>query len=274
MTRARRVLVTGASRGIGRVVAGRLAREGHAVIACARDPRRLAESIASLPGEGHRSLALDVADAAAWGRVAAGLDDVAGAVCAAGVIGPIGDIGDIDAESFVHALNVNVAGTLLTVQACAPALRARDGAAVVLSGGGATGPLARFDAYAASKAAVVRLAENLAAGGLRVNAVAPGFIVTDMQSDVLDAGPERVGQAYYDRVRAALDAGSGDDPERAAALIAFLLSDEARGISGRLLSAPWDPWEDEAFRDRLRAEPDLGTLRRIDDQFFGALAGT
>lgn len=271
MTDPRRVLVTGASRGIGRVVAGRLARDGYAVTACARDHRRLAESVAALPGQGHRSLAPDVCDDAAWGRAAAGLEDVTGVVCAAGVIGPIGDI---DAASFVHALKVNVAGTLLTVQACAPALRACDGAAVVLSGGGATGPFARFDAYAASKAAVVRLAENLAAGGLRINAVAPGFIVTDMQSEVLDAGPERVGQAYYDRVRAALDEGSGDDPERAAALVALLLSDEARGISGRLLSAPWDPWEDEAFRDRLRAEPDLGTLRRIDDQFFSARVGS
>ena len=274
MSSAGRVLVTGATGGIGRVVAKRLAHDGHAITVCARDSGRLTELIGSLAGGGHRVLALDVADTTAWARVAPELDDVTGIVCAAGAIGPIGDIGEIDAESFVHTLRVNVVGTLMTIQACAPALRACDGAVVVLSGGGATGPFARFDAYAASKAAVVRLVENLAAVGLRVNAVAPGFIVTEMQSDVLDAGRDRVGHAYYDRVQAALEEGAGDDPERAAALIAFLLSDGARGIAGRLLSAPWDPWEDESFRDRLRAEPNLGTLRRIDDQFFRALEDT
>ena len=268
---AGRVLVTGASRGIGRVTAMALAEEGRPVTVCARDAATLEHAVADLDGTGHRALALDVADAAAWAAAAGELRDVTGVVCAAGAIGPIGDVADVDAEAFDHALRVNVTGTYLTLQAVAPQLRAADGAAVVLSGGGATGPFARFDAYAVSKAAVVRMAENLSASGLRVNAIAPGFIVTAMQADVLDAGVERVGEAYFERVRDAVANNEGDDPRRAAALACFLLSDEARGIAGKLLSAPWDPWEDDAFRARLRDEPNLATLRRIDDQFYTTL---
>jgi NAD(P)-dependent dehydrogenase (short-subunit alcohol dehydrogenase family) len=269
-----RVLITGGSRGIGLAVAQRLAADGRPVTLCARGREALDEAVAQLPGEGHRALALDVADAASWRGAAAELADVSGLVCAAGVIGPIGAMEDVDPAAFADTLRVNVAGVLLAVQACAAGLRAPGGAAVVFSGGGATGPFARFDADAASKAAVVRLAENLAAEGLRINAVAPGFIVTAMQSDVLDAGPGRVGEAYYERVRAAA-AGErpSDDPARAAELVALLLSPAAEGISGKLLSAPWDPWEDPAFLERLRSERDLATLRRIDDQFFTAMGG-
>jgi NAD(P)-dependent dehydrogenase (short-subunit alcohol dehydrogenase family) len=263
-----RVLVTGASRGIGRVIAIHLAAEGRPVTVCARDATTLAHAVADLDGEGHRALPLDITDADAWAAAAPELDDVTGVVCAAGVIGPIGDLTEIDPVAFTETLRVNVTGTLLTLRTVAPRLRAVDGAAVVLSGGGATGPFARFDAYAASKAAVVRLAENFAATGLRVNAIAPGFIITSMQADVLDAGPEAVGPAYFEQVRRAVADNKGDDPRRCAQLAAFLLSDAARGIAGRLISAPWDPWEDDRFRARLRDEKDLATLRRIDDQFF------
>jgi 3-oxoacyl-[acyl-carrier protein] reductase len=265
---AGRVLVTGASRGIGRVTAMALADAGRPVTVAARDAATLEHALADLAGDGHRALPIDVADAAAWRAAAPDLRDVTGVVCAAGAIGPIGAIEDIGAAAFEAALRVNVVGSYLTLQAVAPQLRAAGGSAVVLSGGGATGPFARFDAYAASKAAVVRLAENLSAEGLRVNAIAPGFIVTAMQADVLDAGPDAVGAAYFERVRDAVANNTGDDPRRAAALAVFLLSDAAAGITGKLLSAPWDPWEDEAFRTRLRDEKDLATLRRIDDQFF------
>ena len=58
------------------------------------------------------------------------------------------------------------------------------------------------------------------------------------------------------------------DPERAADLCAWLLSSRSDGISGKLISAPWDPWTDPAFQARLREDKDLATLRRIDDKYF------
>jgi hypothetical protein len=60
-------------------------------------------------------------------------------------------------------------------------------------------------------------------------------------------------------------------PREAAELTTFLLSPQARAITGKLISAEWDPWREQAFRDRLVREPDLATLRRIDDDLFAAV---
>ena len=264
-----RVLVTGGSTGIGLAVATELARSGHALTLVARTRADVEAAAAGLPGVGHLALALDVGDADAWESL--DLGDVTGLVTAAGVLGPIGEPGTYDPREFAAAVQINLVGTLLAVHHCLPGLRRARGAVVTFSGGGATGPLAHYDAYAASKAAVVRLTENLAAGGVRANAVAPGFVATRIHEATLAAGPERVGSAYFERTRRDLEKG-GVPPERAAELVAFLLSPEAEGINGKLLSAQWDPWQDEGFRARLAAEPDLATLRRIDDQFFTAVA--
>jgi NAD(P)-dependent dehydrogenase (short-subunit alcohol dehydrogenase family) len=263
-----RVLVTGGSKGIGAAVSRRLAAEGRRVVIAARGREAIDATLAELPGDGHEALPLDVGDAAGWEHAAPALAELDGLVCAAGVIGPIGPARDVDPQAFADALRINVLGPWLAVRACLPALQQSGGAAVIFSGGGATGPFVRFDAYAASKVAVVRLTENLAADGVRVNAVAPGFVVTDIQNDVLAAGRERVGDTYFDKVRGAVDEGGGESPEVAADLVAWLLSGASAGIIGKLLSARWDPWGEPEFQERLRTEADLATLRRIDDQFF------
>lgn len=275
----RRVLVTGASRGIGAACAIAVANAGGTVIGVAQRRAPLHTAMAAVPGNGHCSIALDVADAAAW-EAAMDVVDEAGAlhglVHAAGVLGPIGPISDIDPEAFRRAMAVNVDGTFLALHHIVPRLRAAGGgAAVTFSGGGGTGPLARYDAYAASKAAIVRLTENVAAvasaDGVRVNAIAPGFVATAIHDATLAAGPVAAGEAYYERTRRDLS-GGGVPPELAAELACFLLGSGANGITGRLLSAQWDPWREQSFRNRLRSDPDLATLRRIDDQFFMAAA--
>lgn len=263
-----RILVTGGSKGIGAAVSARLAGDGWRVVVAARGRSAIDATVSALPGDGHEGLVLDVADAAAWEAAAPSLDDLAGVVCVAGTIGPIGPARVVDPAAFVRALEVNVLGTWLAARATRAALDRSGGAFVAFSGGGATGPLVRFDAYAASKAAVVRVTENLAADGMRANAVAPGFVVTDLQDDVLAAGREHVGEAYFEKVERAVADGGGESPALAADLVAFLVSDASRGIGGKLLSARWDPWGDAEFQERLRTEPDLAALRRIDDQFF------
>jgi NAD(P)-dependent dehydrogenase (short-subunit alcohol dehydrogenase family) len=271
---ARRVLVTGGSKGIGRVVAATLADRGWRVALLARGERALEHARDELSGDGHATFAMDVADEGAWQQIAPHLVDVQGLVCAAGVLDPVGPVGTYAVSEFRRTLEVNVIGTLNAIGACLPALRADGGAIVTFSGGGATSPLPRFDAYAASKAAVVRLTENLAlelAGeGVRVNCVAPGFVATDIHSSTLAAGPDRAGVDYFERTRAELERG-GVPARHSAELVCQLLEHDVEAwFTGKLISAQWDSWRDGDFCRRLVDEPDLATLRRIDEVFFRA----
>ena len=268
----RRVLVTGGSRGIGREVARAIAEVGGQVVVAARGEDAVRATVAELPGEGHRGVALDVAIEASW---EAAINDMGpglhGVVAAAGVLEPVGPPGSYAPEEFLHTVRINLYGTWLAVSFCVPALRVGGGGSIItFSGGGATAPFPRVHAYAASKAAIVRLTENLAYeladDGITVNAIGPGFVATGIHDQVVDAGPKRAGD-LHERTQRQLAEG-GVSPRAAAELAVFLLSDEARGISGKLISAQWDDWRDAAFRARLTADPDFATLRRVDDEAY------
>jgi NAD(P)-dependent dehydrogenase (short-subunit alcohol dehydrogenase family) len=251
--------------GIGLATAQELAGRGHEIVLVARGGEELERACATLPGDGHTWNALDVSDDGAWRSLV--LQDLHGLVCAAAVIDPVGAVGQYAPAEFRRTLEINVCGTLFAIHHCLPALRAGGGAIVTFSGGGGTAPLPRYDAYAASKAAVVRLTENLATeiAPITINAVAPGFVATRMHDSTLSAGPERAGGEYYERTLRDLDRG-GVPPAEAAELVAMLLSGVP--FTGKLISAQWDPWRDPEFRERLAGDPNLGTVRRIDSMLF------
>jgi NAD(P)-dependent dehydrogenase (short-subunit alcohol dehydrogenase family) len=190
-------------------------------------------------------------------------------VNAAGTYGPIGMITDVCFEDWEAALRVNLLGTLCACQEVLPHMTARRrGSIVNFSGGGAASPLPRFSAYGVSKAAVVRLTETLAAEyrhqGVRVNAIAPGAVDTRLQDEVLQAG-DRAGDLHA-RILALRTSGEGGTPvELPARLALFLASDDSGDLSGRLISAPHDPWR-EWTPERMAAlgGTDWFTLRRID----------
>jgi NAD(P)-dependent dehydrogenase (short-subunit alcohol dehydrogenase family) len=271
---ARRILVTGGSLGIGLEVSRALARQGHRVIVAAREIEAIDAALDALDGSSHEGVAIDVSNPRGWDDVAARIDGggrLHGLVTAAGVLGPIGPLNMLPAADLIETIAINLVGTMLALRFALPRLHASGGRAVTFSGGGGTSPLPRYDAYAASKAAVVRLTENVAASGeVEINAVAPGFVATRMHEETLRAGPDAAGQTYYTRTQEQLAQG-GFAAAEAAALVCFLLSDDARGITGRLISAQWDPWREDGFRERLRTDDSLATLRRIDDQFFARI---
>lgn len=276
-------LVTGANRGLGKVIAASLIGAGADVMLAARDADVLREAgeelAAARPEPGQRVVwqAADVSQAddvdRLVGRTTEQLGRLDVLVCNAGVYGPLGPVEDVDWTEWVRAVEINLFGTVLCCRAAVPIMRRQGGGKIImLSGGGATAPLPRFSAYAASKAAVVRFAETLAEevkeSGIEVNSVAPGALDTRLLDQVLEAGPERVGAQFYERALKWRD-GDSTPLEVGADLVTFLASSESDGISGRLIAAVWDDWRgfpDE--RERIAAS-DVYTLRRIVPQDRG-----
>jgi NAD(P)-dependent dehydrogenase (short-subunit alcohol dehydrogenase family) len=185
----------------------------------------------------------------------------------AGIYGPKGSIENIDFEEWKRAVEINLYGVFHFCRTLVPHLKSLGrGKIINHSGGGATSPLSFISAYAASKAAVERLTETLA-GELRdhhidVNAVAPGALNTRLLDEVLAAGSNAVGDAFYQKAIMQKQTG-GISPSLGAGLFVWLASSASDGISGKLLSAQWDPWMELAERTDLLAKSDIYTLRRI-----------
>jgi len=188
-------------------------------------------------------------------------------VANAGVYGPMGPIETVNWQEWVRALEINLYGVLLPCRAVIPHFKKlRRGKIIIISGGGATNPLPNISSYAAAKAAVVRVMETMAHElkdhRIDVNAMAPGALKTRFVEQVLTAGLEVVGAAFYERnLKWAADGGT--PLELGARLCAYLASEQSDGITGRLISAQWDRWESLHERKDELAPSDIYTLRRI-----------
>ncbi len=272
----RAAIITGASQGLGVAIARAYVAAGASVVLCARDGAQLErrrEELTSIAGSAQTILALP-ADVSSPPDVQRVVQRAIGAlphldilVNNAGIHGPVGLVEETDWDAWVQTIAINLYGSVLMCRALLPHLKARrSGKILQLSGGGATKAMPHASAYAASKAAVVRFAETLAeevrGDGIDVNAIAPGALNTRMLDAVLDAGPERAGDAFYQRAIKQREAG-GESLDKGAALAVFLASRASDGITGRLISAIWDPWEILAERREELMRTDVYTLRRI-----------
>jgi NAD(P)-dependent dehydrogenase (short-subunit alcohol dehydrogenase family) len=272
----RGIVITGASQGFGKAVAQACLSEGAHVLLCARNGEVLESAQQELSGQAATAQKVlaeqaDVSDPEQVTRlIRRAIDELpgfCGVVNNAGVYGPKGLIEEVDWDDWSQAIAINLMGVVLVCRTVIPFFRQQGGGKIVnLSGGGATAPLPRLSAYAASKAAVVRftetLAEETADAGIDVNSVAPGALNTRLLDEVLDAGPEKVGLSFYER--AVRQKAEGGAPlEKGADLCVFLLSSLSNGITGRLLSAIWDPWDTLSDRRSELRKTDVYTLRRI-----------
>jgi 3-oxoacyl-[acyl-carrier protein] reductase len=272
----RAAIITGASQGLGLTIACAYVAAGADVLMCARDGQLLEQAqkkVAKSSSRGQKVEAhlADVSKRADVDR----LVDLALRIFPrlhilvnnAGIYGPKGMIENLNWDEWVRAIEINLFGSVLMCRAILPHFKAQQyGKIVQLSGGGATNPLPRISAYAASKAAVVRFAETLAEevrdDHIDVNAIAPGALNTRLLDEVLAAGPEKVGQDFYERA-VKQKAQGGSSLERGAELAVFLGSAASDGVTGKLLSALWDPWERLTdYLQELR-QTDVYTLRRI-----------
>jgi NAD(P)-dependent dehydrogenase (short-subunit alcohol dehydrogenase family) len=276
LLQGRGAIITGASQGLGLEIARKYVREGASVAFCARSPHAVQaalEELRTLASDGQvvHGATADVAEASGIQAFIEGAIEALGHVHVlvnnAGVYGPMGTIDEVDWKAWADAIAINLHGSVLACRAMLPHFRSHGyGKIVQLSGGGATAPLPRISAYAASKAAIVRFAETLAeelrGTGIEVNSIAPGALNTRLLDEVLEAGPERVGAGFYARSLKQKETG-GAPLDAGARLAVFLASAESDGITGKLFSAIWDPWQRlPEYREQL-ANSDVYTLRRI-----------
>lgn len=272
----RSVVITGASQGLGLEIAKQFVQEGADVMLCARSGAALFEAQNQLIKLAHGkskvaakttdiSQPQQVSDLIAAALTEFGKLDIL--VANAGIYGTKGPIEEIDWEEWSQTIDINLKGTVLQCRAVIPHFKKNHyGKIIILSGGGATKPMPNLSAYAASKAGVVRFAETLAEEvkefNIDVNTVAPGALNTRLLEEVLAAGPEKIGKSFYEQSLKQKQTG-GTSLEVGASLCTFLASSESDGITGRLLSAVWDPWAKLPDYVNELKNSDIYTLRRI-----------
>jgi 3-oxoacyl-[acyl-carrier protein] reductase len=230
-------VVTGASRGIGRAIARALAAEGAYVVLAARDAERLSKTVGEIGAGGGRAdaVTIDVADRgsveAAFSRVLEAHGRIDCLVNNAGVTRDNLLLRMKD-EEWQQVLATNLGGAFLCTQAALkPMLKQRAGRIVnVASVVGLTGNAGQAN-YAASKAGLVgftkSVAREVASRGITVNAVAPGFIETDMTAAMTEKAKEAV--------TSAIPMGRVGRPEDVAGAVVFLAGDAAAYVTGQVL---------------------------------------
>ncbi len=230
-------IVTGAGRGIGAAIARRLAREGHDVVVCYHANRDAADAVvAEVQRAGRRAIAVRVdttdedavvalfAQASEFGRVT-------GLVNNAGAAESVGSLADADIAKVRRDIDLNLTGTLICSKHAIRWMTATGGGAIVnISSAAATlGSPGMYVHYAAAKAGVdaltVGLAKEVAALGIRVNAVAPGTIWTDFHQD-----PDRPA-----KVALTAPMQRAGEPDEIAGAVAWLLSDDAGFATGTVI---------------------------------------
>jgi NAD(P)-dependent dehydrogenase (short-subunit alcohol dehydrogenase family) len=258
-------VVTGASRGLGQRVAWRLAGLGASVALLARSEAALRETQRQMPAGSPRSLVVPVElmDPVSIEKAKVLIENTLGApsilINAAGVFGPISLIKDSDPAAWIDTILINTIAPYLTCRAFVGAMVDRGSGRIVNVTSAAAlhtpGPL--NSAYATSKVALNQFTRHLAAElkgtGVTANVIHPGDVKTEMWTDIKQAS-ERLGALAetYTQWAKWVEQTGGDDPEKAADLVAELVSDEAAEVTGRFL------WIRDGLQEPIASWGDAG----------------
>ena len=277
MLKRKTAIITGASRGLGEAIASVFAAQEADVLLCARNQADLEKVREKLlrektsPDQIILSCAADLSDEKGADKIirtalnAFGRIDIL--VNNAAIQGPIGPMEENSWDRWKETILTDLMAPAYLMHAVLPIMKNQGSGKIInLSGGGATGPRENYSAYASAKTALVRLTETAAkeakAFRIDINAIAPGAMNGRMLEETLQAGEKAVGSAEYAKALERKKNG-GTSPEKAAQLALFLASDASDGISGRLISAVWDDWQNLSDHWSRWKDTDIYTLRRI-----------
>jgi NAD(P)-dependent dehydrogenase (short-subunit alcohol dehydrogenase family) len=241
-------VVTGASRGLGRRIAVRLAQQGAAVALLARSEASLEDTRRQAADAGARTLVVpvDLGHLESVGRLKGVIEHGLGVpsilVNAAGVFGPLDLVKDSDPAAWIETIMINTIGSYLTCRAFVGGMIERGWGRIVnvTSAAALHEPGPANSAYGTSKAALNQftrhLASELKGTGVTANVIHPGDVKTDMWADIKGSA-ERLGTVADAYVKWAtwVEETGGDDPDRAADLVVSLMSNDAADVNGRFL---------------------------------------
>lgn len=271
-------IVTGGSRGIGFSIAQSLVLAGAKVVICSRNKRELQKALDLLNREKKVafgklcdvSKANDCKNLIEFAKVKLKKIDIL--VNNAGVYGPIGSLEKINVKEWKKALEINLMGVIYCSHFVIPIMRKnKSGKIINLCGGGIGGSktMSNFTAYVTSKGAIATftevLAEELKNQNIQINSISPGVVNTYLNEYLIKQGSKKSGEEIYQQALRQKKEG-GISPLLAAELVVFLASDQSNHISGRLLSAKWNP--PALLKKHKKLTNNMYRLRRIDGELF------
>jgi NAD(P)-dependent dehydrogenase (short-subunit alcohol dehydrogenase family) len=264
-------IVTGAGRGIGRVIAVRLATAGASVAVVARSEDQIATTAGQIAHGSGRAVAVpaDVSDPESVVRMVHEVERVLGPLTLlvnnAGLAGPIGPTWEVEVEEWWRCLEVNLRGPMLCSRAVLPGMIGRRcGRIVNVASGAGTRAIPYLGAYVTSKTALIRLTEILAAEvaghGVTTFAIEPGTVRTAMAESALGSEEGRRWLPWFPEI---FKGGHDVPPDHAAGLVTLLASGRVDALSGRFFTIADDVLglAERAGRGELR---DDQTLRLVD----------
>lgn len=266
-----KVLITGGGSGIGAALAKELSADGHSVVICGRREENLAEISGT-----NENICYHVCDVSDEESVL-GLRDfvkdkfvhIDVIINNAGLFGAIGRFDRTDSQMWKKTFEINLFGTYFISKHFLDMLLLSNVKKIInFSGGGAFGDFPNYSAYATSKAAVVRFSEclavELADTGVKVNCIAPGFVATEIHNATLKTGKDNAGD-HFNKTKEMLKEGALP-MEIVVNSLKFLISKESDGLTGKTISASFDKWDSEEFKQSIGKinESELYTMRRIN----------
>jgi short-subunit dehydrogenase len=267
-------VVTGASGFLGSAIVRRLAESGIGVLITGRNEEKMNNLAMCIEKEFLYRPPIVVADFAnpqfiqSFNQeVLANYGEINFLINCAAAQAPIGRTLDTDMAEWAQSVQVNLLAPVALSRYFGRKFAKRNGGKIInISGGGATGPRPNFSAYAVAKTGLVRFTEILAAelksDKVQVNAIAPGVMPSAMMTEIVELGTSQVDQVEFREAQKVLDSES-TSIIRVLDLCEFLLFGDGREITGKLVSAQWDNWQEWPNHLQYLQNSDLYTLRRI-----------